>query len=44
MVLCGLGMQQYAMHNAPIQKTTFLWIRCKQEIQKGFTQKLGDKI
>ena len=23
MVLCGLGMQQYAMHNATIQKTTF---------------------
>ena len=22
MVLCGLGMQQYAMHNAAIQKTT----------------------
>ena len=22
-VLCGLGMQQYAMHNATIQKTTF---------------------
>ena len=22
MVLCGLGMQQYAMHNATIQKTT----------------------
>ena len=24
MVLCGLGMQQCAMHNATIQKTTFL--------------------
>ena len=24
MVHCGLGMQQYAMHNATIQKTTFL--------------------
>ena len=23
MVLCGLGIQQYAMHNATIQKTTF---------------------
>ena len=23
MVLCGLGMQQCAMHNATIQKTTF---------------------
>ena len=23
MVLCGLGMQQIAMHNATIQKTTF---------------------
>ena len=23
MVLCALGMQQYAMHNATIQKTTF---------------------
>ena len=23
MVLCDLGMQQYAMHNATIQKTTF---------------------
>ena len=23
MVLCGLGMQQYAMYNATIQKTTF---------------------
>ena len=23
MVLCGLGMQQYTMHNATIQKTTF---------------------
>ena len=23
MVPCGLGMQQYAMHNATIQKTTF---------------------
>ena len=23
MVLCGLGMQQHAMHNATIQKTTF---------------------
>ena len=23
MVLCGLGMQQYIMHNATIQKTTF---------------------
>ena len=23
MLLCGLGMQQYAMHNATIQKTTF---------------------
>ena len=23
MVLCGLGMQQYAMHYAAIQKTTF---------------------
>ena len=23
MVFCGLGMQQYAMHNATIQKTTF---------------------
>ena len=23
MVLCGLDMQQYAMHNATIQKTTF---------------------
>ena len=23
MVLCGLGMQQYAMHNATIQKTTY---------------------
>ena len=23
MVLCGLGMQQYAMHNATIQKATF---------------------
>ena len=26
MVLCGLGMQQYAMHNAAIQKTTFFEI------------------
>ena len=24
MVLCSLGMQQYAMHNATIQNTTFL--------------------
>ena len=24
MVLCGLGMQQCAMHNATIQKTTLL--------------------
>ena len=23
MVLCGLGMQQCAMHNATVQKTTF---------------------
>ena len=23
MMLCGLGMQQYTMHNATIQKTTF---------------------
>ena len=23
MVRCGLGMQQYVMHNATIQKTTF---------------------
>ena len=23
MVLCGLGMQQYAMHDARIPKTTF---------------------
>ena len=23
-MLCGLGMQQYAMHNATIQKTTFI--------------------
>ena len=23
MVLCSLGMQQYLMHNATIQKTTF---------------------
>ena len=27
MVRCGLGMQQCAMHNATIQKTTFLnWV------------------
>ena len=24
MVLCGLGIQQYAMHNATIQKTAFV--------------------
>ena len=23
MLLCGLGMEQYAIHNATIQKTTF---------------------
>ena len=28
MVLCGLGMQQCAMHIATIQKTTFFLIRC----------------
>ena len=26
MVLCGLGMQQYAMHTATVQKTTFFEI------------------
>ena len=25
MVRCGLGMQQYAMHNATIQKTTLFF-------------------
>ena len=28
MVLCGLGMQQYAMPNAIIKKITFFLIRC----------------
>ena len=34
MVLCGLGMQQCAMHNATIQKTTFFELSVYR--QEGF--------
>ena len=34
MVCCGLGMQQYAMHNAAIQETTFFELGVYSYVEK----------